>query len=127
LGGTYYLTPDEILYAGSLYIIQESKNSTRRALPELSDIQDGLFKLILYSNIDSLQLNRQQVSFSTKLKLTGIGIRDCIVLPCTFDTLEEFLSVNSMILNKREQAIIRKLLLEVQHNSNIEIEIRAND
>ncbi|MFN7216013.1 hypothetical protein [Microcystis sp.] len=59
LGGTYYLAPDEILYIKDQYYIQESKNSTRKGLPDLTDIQDGLFKLILYSNIDSINLNNQ--------------------------------------------------------------------
>jgi hypothetical protein len=127
LGGTYYLTPDEILHIEERYIIQESKNSTKRALPELSDIQDGLFKLILYSNIDSLQLNGLQVLFSTRLKLTGKNIRDRIVLPCSLEIIESFLEKNSTVLSNKERSIVRKLLLETQRNSNIEIEIRANN
>lgn len=126
LGGTYYLTPDEILHTADRYVIQESKNSTKRALPELSDIQDGLFKLILYSNIDSLQLNGKQVLFSPRLKLTGKGIRSHVLLPCSIETLEKFLLLNSTVLGKKSQDTIKKLLLEVQRNSNIEIEIRAN-
>jgi predicted metal-dependent hydrolase len=116
LGGTYYLTSDEILNIEDRYIIQESKNSTKKALPELSDIQDGLFKLILYSNIDSLQLNGQQVLFSTKLKLTGKGIRERVILPCSLETLEEFLEKNSKVLRDKDRSIVKKLLLEVQRN-----------
>lgn len=73
------------------YIIQKSKNSTKKTLPELSDIQDGLFKLILYSNIDSLQLNGLRVLFATRLKLTGKNIRDRIILPCSLKEIESFL------------------------------------
>ena len=145
LGGIYYLTPDEIVLAQGRYIIQESKNSTK-SLPSLSDIQDGLFKLILYANIDSLKLNEQQVSFLARLMLTGKNIRDSVVLPCSLETLEKFLKVNSRnasarlspgiefrdgerstIFSSKEQNIIKKLLLEVQQNSNLEIEIRANN
>jgi hypothetical protein len=126
LGGTYYLTPDEILHTQEAYVIQESKNSTTKALPSLTDIQDGLFKLILYSNIDSLQLNGEQVEFSVKLKLTGKNIRGGIVLPCSLEEMEEFIRINSAVFSKREKSIVRELLLEVERNENIEIEIRAN-
>ena len=126
LGGTYHLTPDEIVHTGRGYTIQESKNSTKRALPDLTDIQDGLFKLILYSNIDSLQLNGQQVSFSVRLKLTGKGIRGHIILPTSSEEIEDFLKINANIFSKREETTVRRLLMETQRNQNIEIEIRAN-
>jgi hypothetical protein len=126
LGGTYYLAPDEILYIKDQYYIQESKNSTRKGLPDLTDIQDGLFKLILYSNIDSINLNNQPINFVSKLKLTGKGIKDKITLPCQLENLEKFLVLNSDNLKEREQEIIRKLLVEVQTNKKLEIEIGAN-
>lgn len=126
LGGTYYLTPDEIYHVEEGYIIQESKNSTTKALPDLSDIQDGLFKLILYSNIDSLQLNGHQVNFSVRLKLTGNDVRDQVVLPCSLKELDEFLKINETIFSEKEKNIVKKLLLESQRNENIKIEIRAN-
>jgi len=126
LGGTYYLTPDEICHTEEGYIIQESKNSTRKALPDLSDIQDGLFKLILYSNIDSLQLNDHQVDFSVRLKLTGNNVRDQVILPCSLEELNEFLRINEAIFSERESGIVKKLLLESQRNENIKIEIREN-
>lgn len=126
LGGTYYLTPDEISRVGERYVIQESKNSTRKSLPELNDIQDGLFKLILYSNIDSLQLDDERVEFSVKLNLTGKNIHGIILLPCSQVAIEDFLENNSATFSKKEQNIMRKLLLEVQRNEHLEIEIRAN-
>ena len=127
LGGTYYLTPDEILSESERYIIQESKNSRSKALPGLSDIQDGLFKLVLYSNIDSLQLNGQQVLFSTRLKLTGKGIRDRIVLPSSVEEMERFIEMNSTVFSNKEQTRVRKLLTETQRNSNMEVEIKGNN
>ena len=126
LGGTYYLTPDEIFHTEEGYIIQESKNSTKSALPNLTDIQDGLFKSILYSNIDSLELNGQQVDFSVRLKLTGKNIKGHITLPCSSEEVEEFLRVNSTIFRKREEDTVRKLLVETQRNEKVKIEIRAN-
>lgn len=126
LGGTYYLTPDEILHTENGYVIQESKNATKEALPKLADIQDGLFKLILYSNIDTLQLNGSRFEFSARLKLTGKNVRERIMLPCTSEEVEEFLKQNAGVFKRKEQDIIRKLLMETQRNENLEIEIRAN-
>jgi hypothetical protein len=126
LGGTYYLTPDEIFHVEKGYIIQESKNSTRKALPDLSDIQDGLFKLILYSNIDFLQLNGCEVDFAVRLKLTGQNVRNRIVLPCPEREVKVFLRNNVDIFDKKEKDIIERLLTETQRNERIEIEIRAN-
>lgn len=60
LGGIYYLTPDEIIFDKNICVIQESKNTSQASLPKLPDIQDGLFKLILFSNLDSLILNNQE-------------------------------------------------------------------
>lgn len=126
LGGTYYLTPDEICHIEETYVIQESKNSTRKALPDLSDVQDGLFKLILYSNIDSLSLNGHQINFSARLKLTGKDVKKRIILPCPLEELNEFVEINRAVFSQREKDIIKKLFLETQRNGNIEIEIRAN-
>lgn len=43
--------------------------------------QEGLFKLILFSNFDDLILNNQSVSFLSKLKLTGKNIIKFSKLP----------------------------------------------
>lgn len=92
----------------------------------MNDVQDGLFKLILYSNIHSMQFNNKQVSFSIKLKLTGKNIRNQINFPCSLERVEEFLRTNSTVFNEKEKSIIKKLLLETQRNENIKIEIKAN-
>lgn len=92
LGGIYYLTPDEIILENNMYVIQESKNTSTGSLPKLPDIQDGLFKLILFSNLDSLVLNGQEVLFITKLKLTGNNVIGSIVFPdASLEELKYFL------------------------------------
>ncbi|MFH7025446.1 MAG: hypothetical protein ACHBN1_08575 [Heteroscytonema crispum UTEX LB 1556] len=127
LGGVYYLTPDEIFHENDLYIIQESKNTSKDSLPKLLDIQDGLFKLILFSNLDTLQLNGQPVSFITKLKLTGKNVRGSIIFPNSTTTeLEKFLEANRNIFNKKHKEIINKLVLEARHNQKLQIEITSN-
>ncbi len=127
LGGIYYLTPDEIFIQNNTYIIQESKNTSKKSLPSLSDIQDGLFKLILFSNLDSLNLNGQPVSFITKLKLTGKNVIGFIMFPYAKETeLASFLTKNDHIFNNNQKEIIRKLALEAKYNKNIQIEVTSN-
>lgn len=124
LGGIYYLTPDEIFNYNSTYIIQESKNASRDFLPSKSDIQDGLFKLILFSNLDSLTLDNREVAFIPKLKLTGKDVNFSIILPDDIDKIHLFISNN----NFKESQIktIDKLALEAKNNQNIKIEISGN-
>lgn len=127
LGGIYYLTPDEIIFENNMYIIQESKNTSTASLPKLPDIQDGLFKLILFSNLDSLILNGQQVLFVTKLKLTGNNVVGSIVFPdASAEELEYFLEVNIKIFNTNQKLIIKKLVLEAQNNQRLKIEVSSN-
>ncbi|AKG21686.1 hypothetical protein [Calothrix sp. 336/3] len=128
LGGVYYLTPDEIFHENNIYIIQESKNTSKESLPKLSDIQDGLFKLILFSNIDSLNINGESVSFTTKLKLTGKNVIDYIIFPeASLSDMESFFMINSKVFNKNQIGIIRKLFLEAKYNKKIKIEIASNN
>lgn len=127
LGGVYYLTPDEIFHVNDTYIVQESKNTSKASLPKLSDIQDGLFKLILFSNLDSLSLNGQKVSFLTKLKLTGRNVIGSILFPdASVSELELFLAVNIKVFNKKEKEIIRKLAVEAKNNQKLQIEVTNN-
>ncbi|MEH2211705.1 hypothetical protein [Nostoc sp.] len=127
LGGIYYLTPDEIIFENNMYIIQESKNTSTASLPKLPDIQDGLFKLILFSNLDSLILNGEPVLFVTKLKLTGNNVVGSIVFPdASLEELELFLEVNIKNFNKNQKSVIKKLALEAQNNQKLKIEVSSN-
>ncbi|WP_242040339.1 hypothetical protein [Anabaena subtropica] len=127
LGGIYYLTPDEILVDNGVYIIQESKNTSKNSLPKLHDIQDGLFKLILFSNLDSLILNEKPVLFVPKLKLTGNNVTSSIIFPeASSEEIESFIKVNNNTFNNNQKLIIKKLALEAQNNRKLKIEISGN-
>lgn len=71
LGGVYYLTTDEVVFEEEHIVIQESKNSTRHVLPSMSDIKDGLFKLLLFSQIEELYWDSSPIEFRVRLRLTG--------------------------------------------------------
>ncbi|MDQ7034085.1 MAG: hypothetical protein Q9P01_04405 [Anaerolineae bacterium] len=123
LGGEYHLTCDEILFEKNTVIIQESKNTTNDKLPKLSDIQDGLFKLILFSNMDSLKLDKQSVKFRVRLKLTG-NLDSQLMLPADSNAIETYIKRNS--LKPRDQQYIRMLNEEVKANPKLEIELNQN-
>jgi hypothetical protein len=128
LGGIYYLTTDEVIKdeKENTYIIQESKNSTEGFLPSLSDIKDGLFKLILYSNLDTLNLDSNPVNFRSRLKLTGKKVSGSLTMPCDENSLVQFLSKNRGVYSKREEETLRKLNQESSNNQKLEIQISLN-
>ncbi|MBP0029828.1 hypothetical protein [Roseofilum sp. Guam] len=123
LGGTYYLTCDEFYNTGDMYVLQESKNSSKDALPKISDIQDGLFKLILFQNLQNLNLDGQHIDYCVKLKLTGKGVRDSILLPDEESKMNNFFSKNIVVFNDTHQKIIKGLLQESMYNKKLKIEI----
>lgn len=125
LGGSYYLTVDEVIKENELYVIQESKNSTRTSLPSLDDIKDGLFKLALFSNIDALLLEDQQLRFVSRLKLTGKGIKGFINMPCEDRDLAHFIDENNF--SKRNKEILYKLNKECLYNHNLQIILTSNN
>lgn len=124
LGGVYYLTADEVIKEGSRYVIQESKNATKRSLPSLDDIKDGIFKLALFSNIDVLMLEDWKVEFSVRLKLTAKGLCETLTIPCSNCELEQFLARNTF--TEREKEIIRKLQVECFYNPRLRVQIESN-
>lgn len=125
LGGVYHLTIDEVLRGRSGYIIQESKNSTKKFLPSISDIKDGLFKLILFANLDSLKVRGRRVEFSTRLKLTGHKVKGAIQFPCAKSEFDSFVKMNK--ISKAYRETLGKLNLEAAGNKNLTIEIRGNN
>lgn len=119
LGGVYHLTADGVVYEDGVYVIQESKNSKSKGIPKMPDIKDGLFKLILFSNIDQLKHNGIVVPFQTRLKLTGVGIRSSVRLPCEPEVIEEFLAANVGVFSSAHKKTIYQLLEEVQVNESL--------
>ena len=125
LGGTYYLTADEVIRSGATYIIQESKN-TKGALPSIADIKDGLFKLILFSNLSELKVNGEAVLFTTRLRLTGSGIVGSLLMPCSSERVDAFLQQNRGVYRPGHATLIRKLNTEAAQNAPLQIIIGGN-
>jgi len=122
LGGIYYLTCDEIFIEKNKFIIQESKNSSTGKFPAENDIKDGLFKLILFSNMEKLEYRKEEVDFTTRLKLTG-NIDGDLILPAEEDIIKDFLMRNNF--TKKVQKIINDLNSDSSENG-IAIHIGSN-
>jgi hypothetical protein len=125
LGGIYHLTADEIYKQNNTLIIQESKNASKSKLPSEDDIKDGLFKLILFNNLDYLCLGNERLEFITCLKITG-QIIGTLKLPI-YDSsvLEDFCKSNR--LSKHKTRLIKLLNQEAIQNRKLNILITNND
>ena len=96
LGGEYFLTADDVYTRGDTLIIQEANNSTKSPLPSNSDLKDGLFKIILYSNLHKVIIGDKPYPAKAQIRLTGIGIQGKLQLPDNGNKLEEFVSINCL-------------------------------
>jgi len=108
LGGKYYLTADEVEFINEdEVIIRESKNTTRGVLPSMNDIKDGLFKLLLYSQLSELHYEDRRLRFTAQMRLTG-KFSDELSLPAQESRLQDFLSQFSN--SRQRQSVERKLI-----------------
>lgn len=124
LGGEYHLTADEIMWENDRLVIQESKNTTTGKLPSDVDIRDGLFKLILFKNMEKVKFGSMvDVPFITRLKLTGNLIGN-LNLPCADDLISNFCDNNK--LKPAKQKTIQLLNQEAREN-NLQIWITKNN
>jgi len=74
LGGIYYFTVDEIeMKNDELYLI-EAKHSRGSKLPSISDIKDGLLKMILYTNLKTAKIDDTVYTVKPVLKLTSSSL-----------------------------------------------------
>ena len=119
LGGQYYLTADEVYWEDDQLIIQESKNSSKGKLPSEDDIKDGLFKLILFANMEQVSIDeRENIQFATRLKLTG-DLVGSLFLPCETGDIFGFCAENR--LSQVHQRRIFLLNQEARENNKLQI------
>ncbi|GHT18838.1 hypothetical protein AGMMS4957_01880 [Bacteroidia bacterium] len=114
LGGQYFFTVDEIsMLADTLYLI-EGKHSKNALLPSISDIKDGLLKMILYSNLTQVTANENSVKHEAVLSLTSCKIKGCVSSASTKKELNEFFEANAITLSDRQ--MVELLMEEARHN-----------
>ena len=119
LGGQYYLTADEVYWENDQLVIQESKNSSKGKLPSEDDIKDGLFKLILFANMEEVAVDeRTNIQFVTRLKLTG-DLIGSLFLPCVTDDIFGFCAENRLTQTYQKRLI--SLNQEAGQNNRLQI------
>lgn len=123
LGGVYHLTADEVYQQNDIFTIQESKNASQGQMPSEDDIKDGLFKLILFSNLESLFLGDKRVKFNTRLKITG-SLKGYLHLPNDIATVKVFCQNNNF--NIKRTRLVESLNLETIQNPKLTIIITPN-
>ena len=100
-------TADEVEFTSEdEVVIRESKNTTQGVLPSMSDIKDGLFKLLLYSQLSELHYENRRLRFAAQIRLTG-KFSDELSLPAQESRLQDFLSQFSS--SRQRKSIVRKL------------------
>lgn len=124
LGGSYFLTADEIIIDEDKkqLVIQEAKNATSEKIPKGADIKDGLFKILLFSQIKTIYLDDVKYDYKVSLKLTGC-LSSSIRLPNTQKEIDLFTAKEN--ISKSDKASIIMLNEEATEN-NYEVEITNN-
>ncbi len=118
-GGEYHLTADEVYWENDKFVIQESKNSSRKKFPSDNDIKDGLFKLILFSNLEQLTFsNRTNVDYIVRLKLTG-DFTDTLFLPNDTNSINQFSATNRLTTSQKR--ILTLLNRESIENEKLQV------
>ena len=110
LGGQYFFTCDEVFEKEGVLHLCENKHSKNALLPSSDDIKDGLLKLMLYNNIDSID---GYTSFKIVLKLTSSILQADFALP--HKNLAQIFKDNDFSL--KEQSILQALNTESLKNN----------
>lgn len=122
-GGVYYLTAKDVWRAWDTYVIQETRFARKGFLPSLDHIQDGLFRLVFFGNIDILYRNGHQIKFQPRLSLLGNTVNGTLYFPCKDREFNAFVRKNRNVITNNEIETLHKLRLEVEKNQQFVIEI----
>jgi len=71
LGGYYFLTCDEVKIEKEKIYLIEGKHSKQSLIPSLEDIKDGLLKMILFTNLKEVKIDKKEYKPIPVLKLTS--------------------------------------------------------
>ena len=117
-GGIYFLTCDETKIDGKTLTLMEAKHTIRSKIPSLSDIKDGLLKMILYTNLKSVRVGGEPVNLKVAIRLTSNKLVGSISSYASHEDFESFAKTNSLTKNQKE--FLTKLFSEAREN-NFEI------
>jgi len=115
LGGKYFLTVDEVEINKDTISLIESKHSKSTLLPGISDIKDGLIKMILFSNLKEISVNSKELNCKPILQLTSSKLKSSITSDASKQEIENFIQQNK--LNQKHQQLLDGLLIESKNNN----------
>ena len=117
LGGKYFLTVDEIVVKDDNLLLIESKHSKSGKLPSVSDIKDGLLKMMLYTSLENVGIGNNLYKSLPVLRLTSEKIAGEISSELAEGECEIFFRINNF--NKRQTELVKNLFVEANENSFI--------
>lgn len=114
LGGEYYFTVDEVEVNEKISLI-EKKHSKSSKLPSISDIKDGLLKMMLFSNLSNVTVDGINIDHFPILFLSSDKISGKISSNDTKESIELFVTNNSF--SPAERSLLSKVFFEAQSNN----------
>ena len=114
LGGQYFFTVDEIAVTEKIIKLIEGKHCKSSLLPSLSDIKDGLLKMILYSNLVEVTANGAKIKSEAILSLTSQKLKGKASSASTDEEIKTFLKENKFSIS--QQQLINLLFEEARQN-----------
>lgn len=114
LGGQYFFTVDEVDFTEDEAFLIEGKHSKNTILPSKSDIKDGLIKMILYANIDKIDVNGKQFICKPILALTSNKIMGRVGSDDTSEKFDDFVSRNNF--SESQIILLKNLFNEAKIN-----------
>ena len=124
LGGKYYFTTDEVQIEKDKVFLIEDKHSRNALLPSKGDIKDGLLKMILYTNLKDVYINKKEYQPVPVIKLTSTKLGSCISSADSSNKIKIFISENDFSNNQKE--LIESLLDEANENDFLVTIEKAN-
>ncbi len=115
LGGKYFFTVDEVLIKDGNLLLIESKHSKSGKLPSVGDIKDGLLKMMLYANLENVNIDDKLFLSLPVLRLTSEKVTGEISSNSELETQENFYRENNF--NKRKIEFLQSLFTEAKENN----------
>lgn len=115
LGGLYFLTVDEILLTENKVNLIEGKHSRSAVLPSKGDIKDGLLKMILYSNLSEVTVNKKAMKSNAVLCLTSVKLKGAINSTSNNQEISTFFTENNF--SAAQKALVETVFAEAIENN----------
>lgn len=106
LGGQYFFTSDEVEIENNKIFLIEAKHTSRDIIPQLSDIKDGILRMILFSNLQEVKIGNKQFIPKARLKLTSNNFNSSMLTN----------SQKTMLENLKKEAIVNKFQIMINDN-----------